>query len=81
MLRLDQVADGSMAPYTSLIYDVFRGDRALFTSSAGLAAVFTAFAPLQGPDRPAVVPYAQESWGPAEADGLAGRFGWLLDRS
>ena len=81
VLRLDQVADGSMAPYTSLIYDVFRGDRALFTSSAGLAAVFTAFAPLQGPDRPAVVPYAQESWGPAEADGLAGRFGWLLDRS
>lgn len=40
VLRLDQVADGSMAPYTSLIYDVFRGDRALFTSSAGLADAF-----------------------------------------
>jgi glucose-6-phosphate 1-dehydrogenase len=78
VLRLDQVAEGSMAPYTSLIYDVLRGDRALFTSSAGLASAFTSFAPLQGPDRPAVLPYAQESWGPTEADRLTGRFGWLL---
>jgi glucose-6-phosphate 1-dehydrogenase len=80
VLRLDQVASGSMAPYTSLIYDVLRGDRSLFTSSAGLAAAFTAFAPLQGPDRPGVLPYPQDSWGPTEADRLAGRFGWLLDR-
>jgi glucose-6-phosphate 1-dehydrogenase len=80
VLRLDQVAEGSMAPYTSLIYDVLRGDRSLFTSSAGLAAAFTAFAPLQGPDRPTVLPYDQETWGPADADRLTGRFGWLLNR-
>jgi glucose-6-phosphate 1-dehydrogenase len=80
VLRLDQVAEGSMDPYTSLIYDVLRGDRSLFTSAAGLQAAFTAFAPLQGPDRPAVVPYAQDSWGPSEADRLTGRFGWLLGR-
>ena len=69
-----------MAPYTSLIYDVLRGDRSLFTSSAGLEAAFTAFAPLQGPDRPGVLPYQPDSWGPAEADQLTGRFGWLLSR-
>ena len=80
VLELDRVAEGAMAPYTSLIFDVLRGDRSLFTSSAGLAAAFLAFAPLQGPDRPAVVPYAQDSWGPASADRLAGRFGWLLGR-
>lgn len=31
-LRLDQVSDGAMAPYTSLVHDVFAGDRSLFTS-------------------------------------------------
>ena len=80
VLELDRVAEGSMEPYTSLIYDVLRGDRSLFTSSAGLAAAFTAFAPLQGPDRPRVLPYQPDSWGPAEADQLTGRFGWLLNR-
>ena len=65
ILRLDQVADGSMAPYTSLIYDVLRGDRSLFTSTVGLEAAFTAFAPLLGPDRPAVVSYPEGSWGPS----------------
>ena len=80
VLRLDQVAEGSMAPYTSLIYDVLRGDRSLFTSSVGLAAAFTTFAPVLGPDRPEVVSYPEGSWGPAAADRLTGRFGWLLAR-
>jgi glucose-6-phosphate 1-dehydrogenase len=80
VLRLDQVAEGSMAPYTALIHDVLRGDRSLFTSSVGLAAAFTAFAPLLGPDRPEVVSYPEGSWGPAAADRLTGRFGWLLAR-
>ena len=80
ILRLDQVAEGSMAPYVSLIYDVLRGDRSLFTSAAGLEHAFTAFAPLLGPDRPDVVPYAEGSWGPPAADSLPGRFGWLLSR-
>ncbi|MDN5769582.1 MAG: glucose-6-phosphate dehydrogenase [Microlunatus sp.] len=80
ILRLDQVAEGSMAPYTSLIYDVLCGDRSLFTSSMGLEHAFTAFASLLGPKRPTVVPYEPDSWGPAEADRLTGRFGWLLGR-
>ena len=80
ILRLDQVADGSMAPYTSLIYDVLHGDRSLFTSAVGLEAAFTAFAPLLGPERPDVVSYPEGSWGPSSADRLAGRFGWLLSR-
>jgi glucose-6-phosphate 1-dehydrogenase len=80
VLRLDQVAEGSMAPYTSLIYDVVKGDRSLFTSTIGLDAAFTAFAPLLGPDRPDVKPYPEGSWGPVAADRLTGRFGWLLAR-
>jgi glucose-6-phosphate 1-dehydrogenase len=80
ILRLDQVADGSMAPYTSLIYDVLHGDRSLFTSAVGLEAAFTAFAPLLGPDRPAVAAYPEGGWGPSAADRLTGRFGWLLAR-
>ena len=51
-----------MAPYTSLIYDVLRGDRSLFTSAVGLEAAFTAFAPLLGPERPDVVPHPEGSW-------------------
>ena len=77
-IRLDHVDEGAMAPYTSLLHDVLIGDRSLFTSAPGLAAAFRAFAPLQSSARPAVVPYAQGSWGPAEADGLPGPHGWLL---
>ncbi len=77
-IRLDHVDEGAMAPYTSLLHDVVVGDRSLFTSAPGLAAAFRAFAPLQGDARPAVLPYAQGSWGPAAADALPGPHGWLL---
>jgi len=77
-VRLDQVDEGGLAPYTSLLHDVLVGDRSLFTSAPGLAAAFRAFAPLQGNQRPAVVPYAEGSWGPEEADTLPGPHGWLL---
>src|SRR4051794_5283880 len=77
-VRLDHVHEGAMAPYTSLLHDVLIGDRSLFTSAPGLAAAFRAFAPLQSSARPAVLPYAQGSWGPAEADTLPGPHGWLL---
>ena len=78
VLRLDRVAEGSMQPYTSLLFDVFSGDRSLFTSSAGLEHAFRAFAPLLGRDRPEIRGYDQGSWGPAEAAALAGEHGWLL---
>jgi len=77
-IRLDHVDEGAMAPYTSLLHDVLIGDRSLFTSAPGLAAAFRAFAPLQSSARPAVNPYPQGSWGPAEADTLPGPHGWLL---
>ena len=77
-IRLEHVDEGAMAPYTSLLHDVLIGDRSLFTSAPGLAAAFRAFAPLQSSARPAVLPYAQGSWGPAEANTLAGPHGWLL---
>ena len=77
-LRLDQVSDGAMAPYTSLVRDVFAGDRSLFTSAPGLRAAFAAFAPLQSDRRPDVLPYDDDSWGPAAADALTGGRGWIV---
>jgi glucose-6-phosphate 1-dehydrogenase len=77
-LHLENVSPGSMTAYTSLIYDVFAGDRSLFTSSAGLAAAFKAFAPLLGEARPKIEIYEDGSWGPAAAIGLTDEVGWLL---
>jgi len=77
-LHLDNVSEGSMTAYTSLIYDVFAGDRSLFTSSAGLHAAFEAFAPLLGDQRPEVQVYDDGSWGPADAEKLTDHVGWLL---
>ena len=77
-IHLEHVHEGAMAPYTSLLHDVLLGDRSLFTSAPGLAAAFRAFAPLQSDARPAVLPYEQGSWGPAEANTLPGKHGWLL---
>jgi glucose-6-phosphate 1-dehydrogenase len=76
-LELENVADGAMAPYTSLIYDVLQGNRSLFTSSAGLHAAFTAFQPLLD-HPPTIEPYEDGSWGPASAIALAGDGGWVL---
>ncbi len=77
-LHLENVSDGSMTAYTSLIYDVFAGDRSLFTSSHGLAAAFEAFAPLLSDRRPEIQLYDDGGWGPAAADALTGDVGWLL---
>lgn len=80
-LDLDDVVPGEPLPaYASLLDDVLTGDRTLFTTAAGLGAAWDAFAPLLGPDRPAVQPYEPGSWGPAAADALAGPDGWWLNR-
>jgi glucose-6-phosphate 1-dehydrogenase len=79
VLHLNTVSEGSMQPYTSLIHDVFAGDRSLFTSAPGLKHAFAAFAPLLGDARPAVQPYDDDSWGPEAAQALPGQHGWLLD--
>ena len=69
---------GALSPYASLIHDVFTGDRSLFTTAEGLRAAFAAFAPLQGPDRPAPQPYEPGSWGPVGARRLAEPYHWVL---
>jgi len=77
-LQLADVPGGTpLPPYVSLLHDVLVGDRSLFTSSAGLASAWAAFAPLQE-HPPQVHRYAPGSWGPAEADALAEPCGWLL---
>jgi glucose-6-phosphate 1-dehydrogenase len=77
-LQLADVPGGTpLPPYASLLHDVLVGDRSLFTSSAGLAAAWRAFAPLQQRP-PRVHRYAPGSWGPQEAEALAEPCGWLL---
>ncbi len=78
-LDLDDVAGGQPLPaYASLLDDVVQGDRTLFTTAAGVEAAWEAFAPLLGPDRPQPLAYPPGSWGPQEADDLAGPIGWVL---
>jgi glucose-6-phosphate 1-dehydrogenase len=78
-LELKQVAGATpLPPYVSLIHDVLTGDRSLFTTSAGLARAWAVFEPLQR-RRPDPHPYKPGSWGPPEADALAGPDGWLLE--
>jgi glucose-6-phosphate 1-dehydrogenase len=66
-----------LPPYVRLIHDVLLGDRSLFTRPDGLAAVWEAAAPLLA-SPPKVAPYAQGSWGPAEARELIAPGHWLL---
>ncbi len=80
-LDLDDVDGESLPPYASLLDDVLHGDHTLFTTPAGLADAWRAFAPLLGPDRPQVQPYPPGSWGPAAAAELAGPEGWALGGS
>jgi glucose-6-phosphate 1-dehydrogenase len=75
---LAQLAGGDPLPaYVRLIHDVLLGDRSLFTRPDGLEAVWTAAEPLLT-HPPAVVPYAQGSWGPPEAADLIAPGHWLL---
>jgi glucose-6-phosphate 1-dehydrogenase len=80
-LDLKDVPGGTpLPPYVSLIHDVLTGDRSLFTTSDGLAKAWAAFAPLQDGPRQ-VRPYEPGSWGPTEANALAGPGGWLLGQT
>ncbi|NMR19502.1 glucose-6-phosphate dehydrogenase [Cellulomonas fimi] len=80
-LDLADVPGGEpISAYASLLHDVLAGDRSLFTTSHCLRSSFTAFAPLQGPGRPAPLSYAPGSWGPGEAERLAAPHGWVLER-
>ncbi|MGI8450451.1 MAG: glucose-6-phosphate dehydrogenase [Streptosporangiaceae bacterium] len=77
-LPLSRLKDADpLPPYVRLIHDVLLGDRSLFTRPDGLAAVWEAAAPLLA-NPPKVMPYAQGSWGPAEARDLTAPGRWLL---
>ena len=56
------------------------GDRSLFTRPDGLSHVWHVAGPLLDA-KPAPVPYAAGTWGPTEANALAGPDGWLLGTS
>jgi glucose-6-phosphate 1-dehydrogenase len=80
-LDLAEIPGGTpLPPYVSLIHDVIKGDRSLFTTSAGLAAAWAAIEPLQH-ERPPVQPYEPRSWGPVAANELPGPCGWLLGQT
>jgi glucose-6-phosphate 1-dehydrogenase len=66
-----------LPPYVRLIHDVLLGDRSLFTRPDGLAAVWEAAGRLLA-NPPKVMPYAQGSWGPAEARELIAPGRWLV---
>ncbi|WP_448072943.1 glucose-6-phosphate dehydrogenase [Georgenia yuyongxinii] len=81
-LALGDVPGGEpISAYASLIHDVLAGDHTLFTTSHCLRSAFTAFAPLQGPDRPLPLPYPPGSWGPPEACRLTAPHPWMLEPS
>ncbi|MDQ6782211.1 MAG: glucose-6-phosphate dehydrogenase [Actinomycetota bacterium] len=69
----------SLPAYSRLIHDVLLGDRSLFTRPDGLAHVWAVAKPILG-DHGEPLVYDQGSWGPKEADELAGPDGWLLGK-
>jgi glucose-6-phosphate 1-dehydrogenase len=76
-LPLATLGEGEpLPPYARLIHDVLLGDRSLFTRPDGLAAAWKVVTPLLD-NRPRLVTYPQESWGPARARKLAAPHGWL----
>lgn len=78
-LSLGDVAGGDpLPPYVSLIHDVTIGDRSLFTTSTGLSHAWGAAASILE-NRPAPLPYAPGSTGPAPGSALPGPHGWFLD--
>jgi len=66
-----------LPPYVRLIHDVLLGDRSLFTRPDGLAAVWDVAGPLLD-NRPQVIFYEPDSWGPTEARELIAPGHWLL---
>jgi glucose-6-phosphate 1-dehydrogenase len=67
----------SLPAYSRLIHDVLIGDRSLFTRPDGLRHVWEVAGPLLE-DKPEPVSYPRGSWGPQQAQALAGKDGWAL---
>jgi glucose-6-phosphate 1-dehydrogenase len=67
----------SLPAYARLIHDVLMGDRSLFTRPDGLHHVWEVASGLLE-DKPEPIVYEPGSWGPDEAQALAGGEGWFL---
>ncbi len=64
--------------YERLIYDAMMGDHTLFANAQGIERLWEVSQPLLS-DPPPVLPYAQGSWGPADAmNGLLAPRTWRL---
>ena len=64
--------------YERLIYDAMMGDHTLFANAKGIERLWEVSQPLLD-DPPPVLPYAQGSWGPAEAmNALIAPYTWRL---
>ena len=64
----------TLEAYERLIRDAMNGDHTLFTTAEGIERLWEISTPLlENP--PTVIPYAQGSWGPKQADELIGEFG------
>ncbi|MEZ0163286.1 glucose-6-phosphate dehydrogenase (NADP(+)) [Kineococcus sp. LSe6-4] len=68
-----------LPPYAALLRDVLIGDRALFTTSAGLRDAWRVVAPMLD-ERPELHPYEPGTWGPQAAEAIAAPFGWLTEQ-
>jgi glucose-6-phosphate 1-dehydrogenase len=67
----------SLPAYSRLLHDVLLGDRSLFTRPDGLEHVWKVADGILR-DKPAPLPYAKGSWGPAAATALASPQHWVL---
>ena len=75
----DLADDEPLEAYERLLLDVLEGDQTLFTRSDEVERLWEICEPvLQAP--PTAQPYAQGSWGPADALRLPGERGWRLGR-
>jgi glucose-6-phosphate 1-dehydrogenase len=63
--------------YERLLHDVMLGDHTLFNEAAGIERLWEVADPLLK-SAPTPVPYAQGTWGPAEAERLLGSNHWYL---
>ncbi len=70
-------ASNDLEAYERLLHDVMLGDHTLFNDAAGIERLWEVAAPLLE-SMPTPFPYAQGTWGPAEADRLLGSDRWYL---
>jgi glucose-6-phosphate 1-dehydrogenase len=61
--------------YARLLVDAMEGDHRLFARADGVEEAWRVLEPVLS-DPPPIIPYASGTWGPKEAESLAGGHGW-----